>query len=155
AADAPDVGVQAPARAARDGIRGVARGGAATRLSHPARAADGGRCLARALSPLLDPARRCAGAPPRSDGASAGANDQEKDDPMSVRAKYAPGPAAGARVEKDGEKWKLIVVRDLRHPPARVWEALTDPAHLAEWAPFDADRNLGTAGPVTLSTVGA
>ena len=74
---------------------------------------------------------------------------------MSVRAKYAPGPAAGARVEKDGEKWKLIVVRELRHPPARVWEALTDPAHLTEWAPFDADRNLGVEGPVTLSTVGA
>jgi len=74
---------------------------------------------------------------------------------MSIRVKYAPGPAAGARVEKDGEKWKLIVVRELRHPPARVWEALTDPAHLAEWAPFDADRNLSTAGPVTLSTVGA
>jgi len=74
---------------------------------------------------------------------------------MSIRVKYAPGPAAGARVEKDGEKWKLIVVRELRHPPARVWEGLTDPAHLAEWAPFDADRNLSTAGPVTLSTVGA
>jgi uncharacterized protein YndB with AHSA1/START domain len=74
---------------------------------------------------------------------------------MSMRVKYAPGPAAGARVEKDGEKWKLIVVRELRHPPARVWEALTDPAHLAEWAPFDADRSLSAAGPVTLSTVGA
>jgi uncharacterized protein YndB with AHSA1/START domain len=74
---------------------------------------------------------------------------------MSIRVKYAPGPAAGARVEKDGEKWKLIVVRELRHPPAKVWEALTDPAHLAEWAPFDADRNLSAVGPVTLSTVGA
>lgn len=36
-----------------------------------------------------------------------------------------------------------------------VWQALTDPAHLREWAPFDADRNLDTSGPVKLSTVGA
>ncbi len=35
-----------------------------------------------------------------------------------------------------------------------VWQALTDPAHLSEWAPFDADRNLAAVGPVTLSTVG-
>jgi hypothetical protein len=34
------------------------------------------------------------------------------------------------------------LVRELRHPPATVWQALTDPAQLSEWAPFDADRNL-------------
>jgi len=42
----------------------------------------------------------------------------------------------------------------LRHPPSLVWEAITDPAHLAEWAPFDADRSLSQTGPVTLTTVG-
>ncbi|ACL66090.1 Activator of Hsp90 ATPase 1 family protein [Anaeromyxobacter dehalogenans 2CP-1] len=72
---------------------------------------------------------------------------------MSSR-EYEPGAASGAEVRKDGERWTLVLVRDLRHPPARVWEALTDPAHLAEWAPFDADRTLAAAGPVTLSTVG-
>ncbi|HTM44899.1 MAG TPA: hypothetical protein VL137_08090, partial [Polyangiaceae bacterium] len=30
----------------------------------------------------------------------------------------------------------------------------TDPVHLQEWAPFDADRSLETEGPVKLSTVG-
>ncbi len=74
---------------------------------------------------------------------------------MSNRDKYAPGPAAAAEVEKDGEKWTLVLVRDLRHPPAMVWEALTEPQHLSEWAPFDADRNLGALGPVQLTTVGA
>ncbi len=74
---------------------------------------------------------------------------------MSPRHKYAPGSAAGARVHKEGEKWTLILVRDLRHPPTLVWEALTEPGHLAEWAPFDADRSLATVGAVTLSTVGA
>ena len=75
---------------------------------------------------------------------------------MTSRDKYVPGPATGATVQKDGEKWTLVLVRDLRHPPEKVWEAITDPAYLREWAPFDADRNLGTAGAtVTLTTVGA
>lgn len=74
---------------------------------------------------------------------------------MTPRARYTPGPAAGARVEKDGETWTLVIVRELRHAPALVWQALTDPAHLKAWAPFDADRNLGQVGAtVTLSTVG-
>jgi len=73
---------------------------------------------------------------------------------MNDREKYALGPAAGARVEKDGEKWTLVLVRELRHPPALVWQALTDPAHLSAWAPFDADRSLAAVGPVKLSTVG-
>jgi uncharacterized protein YndB with AHSA1/START domain len=71
------------------------------------------------------------------------------------REAYAPGPAAGAEVRKDADRWTLVLVRDLKHPPTKVWQALTDPAHLVEWAPFDADRNLGTVGPVKLSTVGA
>jgi uncharacterized protein YndB with AHSA1/START domain len=73
---------------------------------------------------------------------------------MSSRESYKPGPAAGAEIRKDGEKWTLILVRDLKHPPAKVWDALTDPAQLREWAPFDADRSLGSVGPVKLSTVG-
>ena len=73
---------------------------------------------------------------------------------MSGRADYRPGPAAGAHVRKDAEAWTLVLVRDLQHPPAQVWQALTDPAQLREWAPFDADRSLGSVGPVRLSTVG-
>ncbi len=75
---------------------------------------------------------------------------------MSDREQYTPGPAHGARVEKDGENWTLILVRELRHPPEKVWQAITDPEHLREWAPFDADRNLDTTGAtVKLTTVGA
>ncbi|HZP04039.1 MAG TPA: SRPBCC family protein [Terracidiphilus sp.] len=65
---------------------------------------------------------------------------------MSERAQYAPGPAREAQVKKDGEKWTLILTRDLRHAPEKVWQALTDPAHLREWAPFDVDANLSAAG---------
>jgi len=72
------------------------------------------------------------------------------------RESYAPGPAAGAEVRKDGDKWTLVLVRDLRHSPEKVWQALTDPAQLREWAPFDADGSLGAAGrTVKLTTVGA
>ena len=70
---------------------------------------------------------------------------------------YTPGPAHGAQMQKkEGENWTLILVRELRHAPEKVWQALTDPAHLREWAPFDADGNLGTVGnTVKLTTVGA
>jgi uncharacterized protein YndB with AHSA1/START domain len=73
---------------------------------------------------------------------------------MNSREQYAPGPAAGARIEKDGEKWTLVLVRDLAHSPAKVWKALTDPEDLRAWAPFDSDRNLGTVGTAKLTTVG-
>ena len=74
---------------------------------------------------------------------------------MSTRRPYTPGPANLARVQKDGETWTLVLVRQLHHSPEKVWEALTDPAQLREWAPFDADANLGMAGTtVKLSTVG-
>lgn len=66
---------------------------------------------------------------------------------MSHRDRYKPGPAANAEIRKDGENWTLVLVRELRHPPATVWQALTDPAQLREWAPFDADRSLAAAGP--------
>ncbi|MGA9308327.1 MAG: SRPBCC domain-containing protein, partial [Candidatus Sulfotelmatobacter sp.] len=76
-------------------------------------------------------------------------------------AHYTPGPASGARIQKDHgqsggneEKWTLILVRELRHSPEKVWQALTDPAHLREWAPFEVDGNLGTVGTVTLTWVG-
>jgi uncharacterized protein YndB with AHSA1/START domain len=74
---------------------------------------------------------------------------------MSRPDTYAPGAAFGGKIDKEGDKWTLVLVRELRHPPAKVWTALTDPAHLREWAPFDADRNLGAAGTAMLTTVGA
>ena len=75
---------------------------------------------------------------------------------MTTREPYTPGPASAARVQKDGESWRLVVVKELRHAPATVWEALIDPAQLSEWAPFDADARLDTVGArVTLTTVNA
>jgi hypothetical protein len=74
---------------------------------------------------------------------------------MAHREQYAPGPASGAQIRKDGEKWTLILVSELRHAPEKVWQALTDPAHLREWAPFDADGSLDAVGAtVNLTWVG-
>jgi Activator of Hsp90 ATPase homolog 1-like protein len=74
---------------------------------------------------------------------------------MTDRREYAPGPASGAQIRKDGEKWTLILVRELRHSPEKVWQALTEPDHLREWAPFETDGSLGTIGAVKLTWVGA
>ena len=74
---------------------------------------------------------------------------------MTEHDQYIPGPASGAQVRKDGEKWTLILVRELRHPPEKVWRALTDPAHLREWAPFEAAGSLDTVGTVKLTWVGS
>jgi len=75
---------------------------------------------------------------------------------MTNREQYTPGPASGAEIRKDGEKWTLILTRELRHSPEKVWQAITDPAHLREWAPFETDGSLGTAGTtVNLTWVGA
>ncbi len=73
---------------------------------------------------------------------------------MSNSGKYAPGAATGAKIKKDGETWTLVLVRDLAHPPAKVWRAITEQEHLREWAPFDSDRNLDSIGTAKLSTVG-
>lgn len=74
---------------------------------------------------------------------------------MSDRERYKPGPAAGAHIEKDGETWTLVLVRELRHAPEKVWRALTEPEQLSEWAPFDADRSLAAPGKAQLTTIGA
>jgi uncharacterized protein YndB with AHSA1/START domain len=74
---------------------------------------------------------------------------------MSHR-KYTPGPATAEMEKQEGENWKLVLTRELRHSPDKVWSALTDPAQLREWAPFDADGNLATTGAnVKLTTIGA
>ncbi len=73
---------------------------------------------------------------------------------MTRLEQYDPGPASGAQVRKEGDKWTLILVRELRHSPEKVWQALTDPAQLREWAPFVVDASLGTVGTLNLTWVG-
>lgn len=70
------------------------------------------------------------------------------------RDTFQPSPLAdaGVRAGEDGG-WTLVFIRDLRHPRDKVWAALTDPARLGEWAPYTADRDLGSPGPATLTMI--
>ena len=67
------------------------------------------------------------------------------------RSDFDPGPLAEVACEAAKERWTLVFVRHLGHPPAKVWAALTDPAQLEAWAPFVADRDLATTGAATLT----
>lgn len=71
---------------------------------------------------------------------------------MTART-FEPGPLAAVDFHADGDRWTLTFVRDLPHPPEQVWSALTDPTQLAQWAPFNADRDLARPGPATLTMV--
>lgn len=73
---------------------------------------------------------------------------------MNNRDNYTPGTPDATIVDREGDNWTLALVRDLKHAPEKVWDAISDPEHLKEWAPFDADRRLDTVGNVNLSTVG-
>jgi uncharacterized protein YndB with AHSA1/START domain len=78
-------------------------------------------------------------------------NDDAK---QKARAGYRPGPPGDATMERRGDRHTLVFVRELRHPPEKVWRALTEREELRQWAPFDADRDLGAVGPATLAMVG-
>jgi hypothetical protein len=54
---------------------------------------------------------------------------------MSSRDTYKPGPARGADIHKDGDTWTLVLIREMRHPPVKVWQALTDPHSCANGRP--------------------
>ena len=46
-----------------------------------------------------------------------------------------------------------MFVRDIPHPHGPVWAALTEPAQLGRWAPFEADRSLAAPGEATLTMI--
>ena len=52
----------------------------------------------------------------------------------------------GELLERDG-RFELRFVRELDHPVARVWEAVTSPEGLSAWFPFDVvgERRAGAA----------
>jgi DNA-binding CsgD family transcriptional regulator/uncharacterized protein YndB with AHSA1/START domain len=67
---------------------------------------------------------------------------------MSSQEGCSPG-AATARSSRD--RPTSMFVRDICHPPQRVWTALTDPRELEQWAPFVPDVSLANPGAATLS----
>jgi Activator of Hsp90 ATPase homolog 1-like protein len=109
--------------------------------------------LAGSVAPVLVRVLGCSRTLPPPHGSINTDEKEGKEKKVSNHEQYTPGPAYGAQVnkgavqkegvEKDKDKWTLILVRELRHSPERVWQALTDPAHLREWAPFDTDGEPG------------
>lgn len=69
------------------------------------------------------------------------------------RDSYRPSPLGRAEADKDGERWTLVFHRQFRHPPQKVWSALTEPQQLDQWAPWAADRDLSEPGDVTLTMI--
>lgn len=69
------------------------------------------------------------------------------------RATFQPSPPGAVEYHADGDRWTLVFVRRLRHPPEDVWSALTDPRQLGEWAPYTSDRDLGSVGDATLTMI--
>src|SRR5262245_18645637 len=75
------------------------------------------------------------------------------------RKSFEPSPVAevkatvAADAQAGTDRWTLVFVRDLRHPPEKVWSALTEAAQLSEWAPFTTDRDLGRIGEATLTMI--
>jgi uncharacterized protein YndB with AHSA1/START domain len=66
---------------------------------------------------------------------------------------YQPSPIAQVDYETTGDRWTLVFTRDLRHPPEKVWAALTEPDQLAAWAPYTADRDLSKPGDAILTMI--
>ncbi len=69
------------------------------------------------------------------------------------RDTFEPSPLAEVDYRASDDRWTLVFVRDLRHPPEKVWATLTEPARVGEWAPYTVDRDLGTVGDATLTMI--
>jgi uncharacterized protein YndB with AHSA1/START domain len=69
------------------------------------------------------------------------------------RTTYTPTPLAQVDSRSGDDQWTLVFVRDLRHPPEKVWSALTEPDQVAEWAPYVTNRDLGTPGEAILTMI--
>jgi uncharacterized protein YndB with AHSA1/START domain len=66
---------------------------------------------------------------------------------------FETGELAEVDVLASDDRWTLVFVKDLRHAPAKVWTALTEPGQLARWAPYTTDRDLGSTGEATLTMI--
>jgi uncharacterized protein YndB with AHSA1/START domain len=51
----------------------------------------------------------------------------------------------------DDGRWRLRFTRTLRHPPEKVWRAVTEPEHLARWFPTTIDGERAAGAPLRFS----
>jgi uncharacterized protein YndB with AHSA1/START domain len=52
------------------------------------------------------------------------------------------------RLSEQGGRYELRFVRELSHPLGKVWEAVTSPAGLSAWFPFDVVGERATGAPL-------
>ena len=69
----------------------------------------------------------------------------------SYKDGYRPSPIDQPRRTFADGRWTVILRRELSHPVKRVWEALTEPGQLRQWAPFTVERDLATTGDVVFT----
>jgi uncharacterized protein YndB with AHSA1/START domain len=69
------------------------------------------------------------------------------------RDTFTASPLAEVDCHGHEDQWTLVFVRVLRHPPEKVWAALTEPAQVAEWSPYTTSRDLGSPGDATLTMI--
>ena len=63
---------------------------------------------------------------------------------------YKPSPPAEVECTSESGRTTLVFIRQLRHPPEKVWQAMTQAAKIAKWAPYEPSRDLDALGAVTL-----
>jgi uncharacterized protein YndB with AHSA1/START domain len=69
-------------------------------------------------------------------------------------ASFDSGPLAEVSSEaNDDGTWTVTFVRQLAHPPDRVWNALVRVDEVPRWAPYEPDRDLDATGVATLTMV--
>jgi uncharacterized protein YndB with AHSA1/START domain len=61
----------------------------------------------------------------------------------------SPEQPMGSAVKDDG-RWVLRYERSLRHPPEKVWRALTESEHLRHWMPTDIVGERATGASIEL-----
>jgi uncharacterized protein YndB with AHSA1/START domain len=52
------------------------------------------------------------------------------------------------QLEQVAGRWQIKFVRELPHPPEKVWRALTEPAQLAAWFPNDIEGERAAGAPL-------
>ena len=148
--------VKAPARAARRRFRGIHGGRTASSLPAETGTTSGGGCLAGAVPSVLVGSPGCSRTPPRPHGEVITNEKEGKEEKVTAsRAVRAGSGEPGARTK--GRREVDARSRQTAAPLAgKSLAGAHDPVQLREWAPFDADGSLDTAGStVKLTTVGA
>ena len=51
-------------------------------------------------------------------------------------------------LDRRGDRWTLTFVRRLKHPPEKVWRALTEAEHLAAWFPAEMHGERAAGAPL-------